>query len=60
MESKRLGGIENMTNNKGMTLIEVIISIICIMIIALWFYAMGKYGNKPVSEMPVWLYWLLH
>lgn len=55
-----MGGIENMTNNKGMTLIEVIISIICIMIIALWFYAMGKYGNKPVSEMPVWLYWLLH
>ena len=36
---------------EGMTGIEVIISIICIMIIALWFYAMGKYGNKPVSEM---------
>ena len=49
-----------MKNNKGMTLIEVIIVITCIVIIALWLYTMSKYGNKPVSEMPVWLYWLLH
>ena len=54
-----MGGIENMTNNKGMTLIEVIITIICIAIIAFWIYTMSKYGNKPVSEMPTWLYWLL-
>lgn len=49
-----------MTNNKGMTLIEVIILIMCIVVIALFLYAMSKDGNKPVAEMPVWLYWFLH
>lgn len=56
----KIRGIESMTNNKGMTLVEVIIAIIFIVLIALFFYTMSKYGNKPVSEMPVWLYWLLH
>ena len=60
MEFKCLGRIESMKNNKGMTLIEAIITIICIVIIVLWLYTMSKYGNKPVSEMPIWLYWLLH
>lgn len=49
-----------MKNNKGITLVELIIMITLIAIIALWFYTVGKYGNKPVSEMPIWLYWLLH
>ena len=56
----KIRGIENMTNNKGMTVIEIVVSVFFIAIIALWLYTMSKYGNKPVSEMPIWLYWLLH
>ena len=49
-----------MTNNKGMTVIEIVVIVFIIAIIALWLYTMSKYGNKPVSDMPIWLYWLLH
>lgn len=53
-------GIESMKNNKGMTVIEIIVFVFFIAIIALWLYIISKYDNKPVSEMPIWLYWLLH
>ncbi len=37
-----MGGIENMTNNEGMTLIEVIISIICIIIAGVTMFKAGQ------------------
>lgn len=46
-------------NNKGMTLIDLIITIILMGIIAITIWGLICYGNKPVSEMPIWLYWLL-
>lgn len=46
-------------NNKGLTLVELIIAIILVGIIAITLYGLIKYGNKPVSEMPIWLCWLL-
>ena len=49
-----------MKNNKGMTLVEALIEITLIAIITLWIYTVLKYGTQPVSEMPIWLYWLLH
>ena len=47
-------------NNKGMTLVELIITIIAVVLVGIWVWAMIRYGNKPVSEMPIWLYWLLN
>lgn len=46
-------------NNKGITLVELIITIIALVLIGIWVWSMIRYGNKPVSEMPIWLYWLL-
>lgn len=46
-------------NNKGMTLIELIITIILAVMIGVTLWGLICYGNKPVSEMPIWLYWLL-
>lgn len=46
-------------NNKGMTLIEFIITVFLVVIIAITLWGLIRYGNKPVSEMPIWLYWLL-
>ena len=45
--------------DKGITLIEVIISFFIIGIVGITLYGLIAYGNKPVSEMPIWLYWLL-
>ena len=47
-------------NNKGMTLVELIICIFLLAIIAIMLWALISYGNKPVSEMPIWLYWLMN
>lgn len=46
-------------NNKGVTLVELIIIIFMIMILAITAWGLIHYGNRPVSEMPIWLYWLL-
>lgn len=46
-------------NNKGMTLVELIITIIIVVIVGITLWGLICYGNKPVSEMPIWLYWLL-
>ena len=46
-------------NNKGLTVLELIILIFLVGLIGLTLYGLICYGNKPVSEMPIWLYWLL-
>lgn len=46
-------------NDKGLTVVELIIVIFMCILIALMVYALIKYGNKPVSEMPIWMYWLI-
>ena len=46
-------------NDKGLTVVELIIAIFMCVLIALACYALIKYGNKPVSEMPIWMYWLI-
>ena len=46
-------------NNKGMSLVELIIAIIFVVIIGITIWGLICYGNKPVTEMPIWLYWLL-
>lgn len=48
-----------MKNNNGLTLVELLITVFMFGIIALIAYGLIVYGNKPVSEMPIWLYWLL-
>lgn len=47
-------------NNKGITLVELIITIFMIVIVGVMLWGLIRYGNKPVSEMPIWLYWLLN
>lgn len=46
-------------NDKGLTVVELIILIFMCTLIAIMVYALIKYGNKPVSEMPIWVYWLI-
>lgn len=46
-------------NNKGLTVMEMITSLFIIGLVTLTLYVLIKYGNKPVSEMPIWVYWLL-
>lgn len=45
-------------NNKGITLVELLITIIFIVLCGVVVLGLIRYGNKPVSEMPIWLYWL--
>ena len=45
--------------HKGLTPIELIFTVITICLAALVVYALVKYANTPVSEMPVWVYWLI-
>ncbi len=42
---------------KGFKIFLMIVLIITLLIII--GYALVEYGNKPVSEMPVWMWWLL-
>lgn len=44
---------------EGLTPIELIFTVITICLAALVVYALVKYANTPVSEMPVWVYWLI-
>ena len=46
-------------NNKGVSLVEFVIGIFLVCIIVITLYGIIAYGNKPVSEMPIWLYWIL-
>ena len=46
-------------NNKGLTVMEIITLLFIIGIVGISLYGLIKYGGKPVSEMPIWLYWLL-
>ena len=46
-------------NNKGLTLVELLCVIAMIAVCVVFISVMVKYGNTPVSEMPVWVYWLI-
>ena len=48
-----------MRNNNGLTFVELLITVFMFGILALVAYALIVYGNKPVSEMPIWLYLLI-
>ena len=45
--------------NRGMKLFELIIFICLIVIIGITIYGLIKYGGKPVTDMPIWMYWLI-
>lgn len=34
-------------------------SIIALTLFGLWLYAMIAYGDVPLSEAPIWVYWIL-
>ena len=44
---------------KNEKLMITLILIICIAAIAFGAYVMIEYGNKPVTEVPVWVLWFL-
>lgn len=46
-------------DNKGLTLIELLCLITMIIMCVIFVSVIIKYGNTPVSEMPVWVYWLI-
>ena len=51
-----------MKNKRGFTLYEIMLIIligICVAFGVFYFYALIKYANTPVSEMPVWVWWML-
>ncbi len=33
--------------------------IIALTLLGLWIYAMIAYGDVPLSEAPIWVYWIL-
>lgn len=33
--------------------------IVCVLIIALWIYAIITYGGKPLKDIPIWAIWVL-
>ena len=45
-------------NNKGLSLVEFIICAFLFILISGFLFVMLKYGGKPVSEMPIWFYFL--
>jgi len=47
-------------NNKGFTTIELILIIIVFLGICLSLGLLIKYGHTPASEVPFWVYWLMH
>lgn len=46
-------------NNKGTGLFKFIIFVCLIAMISITIYGLIKYGGKPVTDMPIWLYWLI-
>ena len=34
--------------------------LVCLTFIVMYVYALVHYGNTPVSECPVWVWWILH
>lgn len=39
--------------------LPMIIGIISLILFGVWIYAMVVYGDTPLSEAPVWVYWIL-
>ena len=44
---------------KGRIIVLVILFIVALILFGLWVYAMITYGNVPLSEAPIWVYWIL-
>lgn len=45
-----------------LTLLGILFVIVILMIVTLivaYVYALTKYGNVPISELPTWAWWLL-
>ena len=45
--------------NQGITVVEFLIIATLLIISISFIFALIKYGGKPVTEMPIWMYWLL-
>lgn len=45
--------------NKGYTVVELLIIVTMLVLVGAFITVLVKYGNTPVSEMPIWVYWLL-
>ena len=39
--------------------LPLIITLIALILFGVWIYAMVVYGDTPLSEAPVWVYWIL-
>ena len=51
-----------MKNKKGFTAYEMMLIVaICIVIIAIFveYFAVKEYADTPMSEVPMWVWWLL-
>ena len=46
-------------NNQGMTVLDLVICIFVIGLLVFWTIVLTTYGSRPVSEMPIWLYWMM-
>lgn len=40
--------------------IMVLLIIAAVLFIIFYVYTLVVYGNKPVTEIPTWVWWLLH
>ena len=45
--------------NKGYTVVELLIIVTMLLLVGAFTAILVKYGNTPVSEMPIWVYWLI-
>ena len=51
-----------MNNKKRVSSAEIILIATIVIIVAIGifnFYLIGEYASKPVSELPIWAWWLL-
>lgn len=46
--------------NDDINPLKIIFALVSIGIIILWIGLYAKYANTPVSELPLWVFWLLH
>ena len=45
--------------NKGYTVVELLIIVTMLLLVGAFTAILVNYGNTPVSEMPIWVYWLI-
>ena len=41
-------------------IIVAVVFLLVVALIVLYVYALTKYGNVPISELPTWVWWLLN